>query len=308
MRFTLFGIVQLTLDPSVSSELLSHGRAACLQAHFLFKGPVVRAPPPEWFASCFSSHSASLLWLAWFQVKAFETTYKVGDLIEGEEYLFGVAAENEVGLSKIMETEMLIKASKPLGRLSCGSCTFPPVLRRWNDGIRGGGHEALSSFISLSLSLFLSLSLSLSFFWPVFVCIKIHWFEAWYWSCLRFMCEINNVRIIAHFLVIITIIIQESYKTSTLWLKALNSANRQKHIQLNKDCRHCYFASSVFVSISFFLYFSHRKTVRARGPSGSCGSHTQQSDPFLGRQPVRRLLPHPALRPGTSWRLENLLD
>ena len=49
------------------------------------------------------------------QVKGFDTTYKVGDLKEGTEYIFGVAAENEVGLSDIKETEMFVKAAKPLG-------------------------------------------------------------------------------------------------------------------------------------------------------------------------------------------------
>jgi hypothetical protein len=52
-----------------------------------------------------------------YQVKSFETAYTVGDLTEGKEYLFGVAAENEMGVGKVKETEMFIKAAKPLGNV-----------------------------------------------------------------------------------------------------------------------------------------------------------------------------------------------
>lgn len=73
-----------------------------------------------WCGLCFKlcSRGFNVRAVVWFQIKAFETTYKVGDLTEGKEYLFGVAAENEVGLGKVMETEIFIKAAKPLGKFA----------------------------------------------------------------------------------------------------------------------------------------------------------------------------------------------
>ena len=145
-------------------------------------------------------------------MKAFETTYKVGDLTEGKEYLFGVAAENEVGLSKVMETETFVKAAKPLGKLPCTCSVFPTILRKLDDIVQGWDHRSnLVLFVSLFFSEFLSF-----FLW--------------------------NVRMMITFYV------------------------------------HSCLASMV--------YCLHRKTLRARSPSGSCGSHTQQSYSFLGRQRV----------------------
>ncbi|KAK7507540.1 hypothetical protein BaRGS_00001475, partial [Batillaria attramentaria] len=58
------------------------------------------------------------VWEEVAKVKGFETTYTVGDLVEGKEYLFSVAAENEVGKGNVCETEMFIKAAKPLEKPS----------------------------------------------------------------------------------------------------------------------------------------------------------------------------------------------
>lgn len=50
------------------------------------------------------------------QAKPYDTSYTVTNLKEGTEYLFGVASENDIGLSKIKETEMFVKASVPPGK------------------------------------------------------------------------------------------------------------------------------------------------------------------------------------------------
>lgn len=55
-------------------------------------------------------------WTEVTKVKSFDNHYKVKNLEEGVDYFFAVAAENEAGVGKQIETESSVKPSKPKGR------------------------------------------------------------------------------------------------------------------------------------------------------------------------------------------------
>lgn len=55
-------------------------------------------------------------WKEVAKVKAFDSDYEVQDLEEGQDYFFAVAAENEVGIGKMAETEAAAKPQKPMGK------------------------------------------------------------------------------------------------------------------------------------------------------------------------------------------------
>ncbi|XP_046554801.1 titin-like [Haliotis rubra] len=57
-------------------------------------------------------------WKEVAKVKAFDSDYEVQDLEEGQDYFFAVAAENEVGIGKMAETEAAAKPQKPMERPS----------------------------------------------------------------------------------------------------------------------------------------------------------------------------------------------
>ena len=50
------------------------------------------------------------------KTKTFDLYYTVDNLDEGKSYYFAVAAENEVGMGKMIETESPVTPKKPLGK------------------------------------------------------------------------------------------------------------------------------------------------------------------------------------------------
>ena len=59
----------------------------------------------------------------WFEcgkADTFKTSFTVTDLNQGEKYLFGVMAENEMGLGEMAETDKPVSLEKPISKF--GGC------------------------------------------------------------------------------------------------------------------------------------------------------------------------------------------